>query len=52
VQRSDVVREALMRALFKHPATMSGPVKRERGGEEREEADDENEQRDDSRQSA
>jgi hypothetical protein len=30
VQRSDVVREALMRAFFDHPAKPSGPVKRER----------------------
>jgi Arc/MetJ-type ribon-helix-helix transcriptional regulator len=59
VQRSDVVREALMRAFFKHPATMSGPVKRERnGGDEREdsgdgEADDSRDvRRHDSRQSA
>jgi hypothetical protein len=29
VQRSDVVREALMRAFFRHPETMSGIVKRE-----------------------
>ncbi|HEY1584855.1 MAG TPA: hypothetical protein VGH63_04150 [Polyangia bacterium] len=29
VQRSDVVREALMRAFFRHPQTMSGIVKRE-----------------------
>jgi len=31
VQRSDVVREALMRAFFRHPETMSGIVKRESG---------------------
>lgn len=30
VQRSDVVREALMRAFFNHPAPSSGPVRRER----------------------
>jgi Arc/MetJ-type ribon-helix-helix transcriptional regulator len=30
VQRSDVVREALMRAFFKHPAPSSGPVRRDR----------------------
>jgi hypothetical protein len=29
VQRSDVVREALMRAFFRHPETMSGIVKRD-----------------------
>jgi Arc/MetJ-type ribon-helix-helix transcriptional regulator len=31
VQRSDVVREALMRAFFSHPERMSGIVKRENG---------------------
>lgn len=30
VQRSDVVREALMRAFFKHPPSPSGPVRRDR----------------------
>jgi hypothetical protein len=35
VQRSDVVREALMRAFFKHPSASSGPVKRSRDGDER-----------------
>lgn len=34
VQRSDVVREALMRAFFRHPQTMSGIVKRENGSAE------------------
>jgi hypothetical protein len=34
VQRSDVVREALMRAFFRHPQTMSGIVKRENGSDE------------------
>jgi Arc/MetJ-type ribon-helix-helix transcriptional regulator len=29
VQRSDVVREALMRAFFRHPQAMSGIVKRD-----------------------
>ena len=29
VQRSDVVREALMRAFFRHPDTMSGPIRRD-----------------------
>lgn len=29
VQRSDVVREALMRAFFSHPQSMSGIVKRD-----------------------
>jgi Arc/MetJ-type ribon-helix-helix transcriptional regulator len=29
VQRSDVVREALMRAFFRHPQTSSTPVKRD-----------------------
>jgi hypothetical protein len=32
VQRSDVVREALMRAFFRHPETMSGIIKRDTGG--------------------
>jgi Arc/MetJ-type ribon-helix-helix transcriptional regulator len=38
VQRSDVVREALMRAFFSHPQTMSGIVKRdgEASGNDRE----------------
>ena len=31
VQRSDVVREALMRAFFEHPHSSHGPVKRDRG---------------------
>jgi hypothetical protein len=31
VQRSDVVREALMRAFFHHPQPDAGPQKRERG---------------------
>ncbi|HXU74132.1 MAG TPA: hypothetical protein VN947_32780 [Polyangia bacterium] len=30
VQRSDIVREALMRAFFNHPRPVSGPVRRER----------------------
>jgi len=34
VQRSDVVREALMRAFFRHPQTMSGIIKRENGSDE------------------
>ena len=29
VQRSDVVREALMRAFFSHPQSMSGIIKRD-----------------------
>ena len=33
VQRSDVVREALMRAFFRHPQTMSGIVKRDGGSD-------------------
>lgn len=31
VQRSDVVREALMRAFFNHPSSPSGPVRRDPG---------------------
>ena len=34
VQRSDVVREALMRAFFNHPRAGSGPVRRERSNGE------------------
>jgi Arc/MetJ-type ribon-helix-helix transcriptional regulator len=34
VQRSDVVREALMRAFFRHPRPLSGPVRRERSNGE------------------
>lgn len=29
VQRSDIVREALMRAFFNHPRAISGPVRRD-----------------------
>ena len=43
VQRSDVVREALMRAFFQHPSPSSGPVKRRAANGRDEVTDDEGE---------